>query len=58
VAVYRKGDDDTLEGVKKVIQERSVKFPVLFDSSRKNSDTYGIRGMPVAYLVDSQGLVV
>ena len=35
-----------------------MNFPILFDSDSTNSETFGIRGLPVAYLLDSAGNVV
>ncbi len=58
VAVYRKGKDDTIEQLKALVKEKGIVFPILFDTEAKNSDAYGIRGMPVAYLLGAKGFVV
>jgi len=58
VAVYRKGKDDTLDRLKALVKEKGMEFPIVFDAEGKSSDAYGIRALPVAYLLDADGVVV
>ncbi len=40
------------------LKQHPVSFPIAQDSSGKIGETYGLTGMPSAYLLDSQGKVV
>jgi peroxiredoxin len=49
-------DDDSRRAMK-MIEELGVKFPVLFDESKKVSKLYEVEAMPVTILVDRNGTV-
>ncbi len=48
-------DEDT---VKEFVKENKMTFPVGIDDGDKTMTTYGIRGIPAAFLIDRTGKVV
>lgn len=44
--------------VRPFVQERGLTFPVLLDGDGGVAARYGVRGIPVSYLLDRQGRVV
>jgi peroxiredoxin len=47
-------DEDSSKAVS-MLSKIPVSFPVLFDSSKKVSDMYGVSAMPTTYLLDRDG---
>ena len=48
-------DFDTLEAH---VRSSRIEYPVLHDSAGANTQTYGIRGFPSAYVLNKNGRVV
>jgi tetratricopeptide (TPR) repeat protein len=48
-------DSEDLEKVKKIIEDKSIGFPVLIDSGRLVYGSYGIRVYPTTMLIDREG---
>ena len=52
------GAMDSFAEVKSHAATDGVKFPILWDKDEKNTRTYGVRGMPSAFLVGVDGKVI
>src|SRR5262245_51574077 len=52
------GAQDKFENLKKEVEEKGEKFPVLWDKEAKICLSYGINAYPQAYLVGVEGKVV
>ncbi len=52
------GSTDSFKEVKTHAAKDGVKFPILWDKGRKNVNTYGVRGMPSAFLIGVDGKVI
>ena len=55
--VYAISVDEVRESALGFLEEFSVSYPVLIDSSGATPQTYGVLGMPTGYLIDRQGIV-
>jgi hypothetical protein len=52
------GKLDTQDALTEYVRKGEFPFPVLWDKGGKNVATYGVEGMPAAYLVSAEGKVV
>ena len=52
------GSQDKFDDLKKEVEEKGEKFPVLWDKEAKNCLAYGIQAYPMAYLVGVDGKVI
>jgi len=52
------GTMDKFDDLKKDVEEKGEKFPVLWDKDAKNCLAYGIQAYPQAYLVGVDGAVI
>ena len=52
------GSLDKFDDLKKEVEEKGEKFPVLWDKEAKNCLAYGIQAYPQAYLVGVDGTVI
>ena len=51
-------DKKQLDGVKRLVREGSIEYPVLYDGENRNYKSLGLKGMPAAFLLDATGTVV
>lgn len=49
-------DDDAYTAVPPFLKERKITFPILI-ADRKVSNSYAVRGLPTAYLIDAEGRI-
>ena len=52
------GAQDKFDDLKKEVEEKGEKFPVLWDKEAKNCLAYGIQAYPQAYLIGVDGNVI
>ena len=52
------GSQDKFDDLKKEVEEKGEKFPVLWDKDAKNCLAYGIQAYPQAYLIGVDGNVI
>lgn len=46
------------EIVKEYIKNKKIGFPVLLDTDGKVASEYGIRGVPIHFIIDRKGLMI
>lgn len=46
------------ETIKEYIKNKKLGFPVLLDTDGKVASEYGIRGVPVHFIVDREGIMI
>ena len=51
------GEQEPLSVVKGQVEKQQLNHPVLWDWKCRNHDNYGLKNWPVAYLVDTKGIV-
>ncbi len=52
------GKYEKLDVVTQAIRDKRVEFPVLWDEQCQNTERYGVRAWPVAYLIGVDGKVI
>ena len=51
-------DPEEKDDVKPFLEEMKVTFPVALDDDKKTFHAYGVKGLPMAYLIGSDGKVI
>jgi len=50
--------DEDPEAAKRIAKELELSFPVLFDKGGVSKARYGVKGLPITFLIDKQGYLV
>lgn len=51
-------EDDNRSAVDRFVREHSLRYLVLLDPGRRAYDSYGVEGLPTAFLIDRDGRIV
>ena len=51
-------DSGSVEPVRKFVKERNFTFLVLHDADQKMEAPFGVRGLPISYVIDHEGRMV
>jgi len=57
IAVLTINVGDSISAVQDYITSREITYPVLLDQQGKVAQTYGLPGVPVTFLIDSEGIM-
>lgn len=51
-------DTEGAKPVQEFINEKKISFRVLIDSEKKTEGPFGLRGLPISYVIDHRGLMI